>query len=329
MSNNDQLEVTLEATPYIPEIFGTQDSNLRLIEKNFQVNITARDNSIKLSGPAPSVTKVERLFHQLFDLLESGVSAVFNGDIKHAIRLFTEDETTDLKSILSERIVLPGRQMQISPKGKNQKKFIRCIKESDITIAVGPAGTGKTYLAVTLAVEGLLTKKFTRIILTRPAVEAGENLGYLPGDITEKINPYLMPLFDALYNMLDPQRVQAMIQENIIEIAPLAYMRGRTLSNSFIILDEGQNATQEQMKMFLTRLGEKSKMVATGDITQIDLPNPRRSGLVEANEILKNIEGVSVVEFDHTDVVRHPIVQKIIQAYDKKTRLKKKNLSFY
>ena len=321
MSDNDNLEIILEATPYIPEIFGTQDSNLKLIEKNFQVTITARDNSIKLSGPTSSVTKVERLFSQLFELMESGLS-VFNGDIKHAIRLFLEDENTDLKSILSERIILPGKQTQITPKGKNQKRFIRCIKDSDITIAVGPAGTGKTYLAVALAVEGLLTKKFSRIILTRPAVEAGENLGYLPGDITEKINPYLMPLFDALYNMLDPLRVQTMIQENIIEIAPLAYMRGRTLSDSFIILDEAQNATQEQMKMFLTRLGEKSKMVATGDITQIDLANTKRSGLVEANSILRNIDGISIVEFDHTDVVRHPIVQKIIQAYEKKNSSK-------
>lgn len=317
MSDKDTLEITLESTPYIPEIFGTQDSNLKLIEKNFQVSITARDNAIKLSGPSSSVEKVERLFHQLFELMDSGHS-VFNGDIKHAIRLFSEDENTDLKSILSERIVLPGRQTQIIPKGKNQKNFIRCIKDSSITIAVGPAGTGKTYLAVALAVEGLLTKKFKRIVLTRPAVEAGESLGYLPGDITEKINPYLMPLFDALYNMLDPQRVQAMIQENIIEIAPLAYMRGRTLSDSFIILDEAQNSTQEQMKMFLTRLGANSKMVATGDITQIDLSNPKKSGLVEANAILKNIDGISVVNFNHTDVVRHPIVQKIIQAYEKK-----------
>jgi phosphate starvation-inducible PhoH-like protein len=317
LSDNDNLEVTLESTPYIPEIFGTQDSNLKLIEKNFQVNITARDNAIKLSGPSSSVSKVERLFHQLFELMDSGHS-VFNGDIKHAIRLFSEDENTDLKAILSERIILPGRQTQIIPKGKNQKNFIRCIKDSNITIAVGPAGTGKTYLAVALAVEGILTKKFKRIVLTRPAVEAGESLGYLPGDITEKINPYLMPLFDALYNMLDPQRVQTMIQENIIEIAPLAYMRGRTLSDSFIILDEAQNSTQEQMKMFLTRLGANSKMVATGDITQIDLSNLKKSGLVEANSILRNIEGISIVNFDHTDVVRHPIVQKIIQAYEKK-----------
>ena len=317
MRDNDNLEIALESTPHIPEIFGTRDTNLKLIEKCFQVTITTRDNRIKLSGPSASTEKVKRLFHQLFDLMDSGHS-VFNGDIKHAIRLFADDENTDLESILSEKIILPGKQTQIIPRGKNQKNFIRCIKDSNITLAIGPAGTGKTYLAVVLAIEGLLSKKFKRIVLTRPAVEAGESLGYLPGDITEKINPYLMPLFDALYILLDPQRVQQMIQENIIEIAPLAYMRGRTLSDSFIILDEAQNSTQEQMQMFLTRLGNNSKMVVTGDITQIDLSNTRKSGLVEANSILKNINGISIVNFKHTDVVRHPIVQRIIKAYDKK-----------
>jgi len=236
-------------------------------------------------------------------------------DIKFATRLVAEDKTISLKTIFSERIAVSPKKGFITPKSPNQREFIKSVKQSDIVLAIGPAGTGKTYLTVALAVEGLLKRQFKKIILARPAVEAGEKLGFLPGDIAEKIDPYFMPLYDALDDALEPGRVRELIEDGIIEIAPLAYMRGRTLNDSFVILDEAQNSTKEQMKMFLTRLGYSSKMVITGDITQIDLENSKNSGLIQVQTLLKDIDGISFVNFNEKDVVRHDLVKHIIKAY--------------
>ncbi len=310
----------LEINEYLPEIFGTQDTNLKLIEKKFDVRITTRENQVRISGQADAVEAVDRLLLQLHTLLERGTQLV-NGDIKFAIRLVAEDPDVDLVGLFSERIAVSPKIGFITPKTPGQRELVHAIHGNDIALVVGPAGTGKTYLAVALAVEGFLKQQFQRIILVRPAVEAGEKLGFLPGDISEKINPYLMPLYDALYDMVEFNKVQQMIREGYIEIAPLAYMRGRTLNDSFIILDEGQNATPEQMKMFLTRLGFRSKMVVTGDITQVDLPRGTLSGLIEAHRILQGIEGISIINFSEKDVVRHELVKKIVRAYDHKDSL--------
>ncbi len=316
-------EIVLDKSPHIAEIFGTQDTNLKLIEKKFDVRVMTRENQITLKGDASAVESVDRLLTQLDELMASGTPLV-NGDIKFAIRLVAEDPKVDLGSIFTQRIYISSKKGYITPKGVGQREFLNAINNFDIVLGIGPAGTGKTYLAVALAVEGLLKQKFKRIVLVRPAVEAGEKLGFLPGDITEKINPYLMPLYDSLYDMVEYNRVQQFIQEGIIEIVPLAYMRGRTLNDSFIILDEGQNSTQEQMKMFLTRLGLRSKMVVTGDITQIDLQRHSESGLVQVQGILKKVEGIRFVYFSDKDVIRHDLVKQIIRAYD---RSEKENLT--
>ncbi|MGH9532767.1 MAG: PhoH family protein [Terriglobales bacterium] len=299
----------------IETLFGTRDENLRLIEDGLGVSLDLRSDTIEIRGAAPAVARAEQILADFKDLQRAGHTFT-NGDLGSMLRVVTADPSATLRSLVeSERRRSPGKRA-VQPKSANQRRYLEAIDQSDMVFGIGPAGTGKTYLAVAMAVAALLSKNVSRIVLARPAVEAGERLGFLPGTLQEKIDPYLRPLYDALYDLLEHDKVDRYLEKNIIEIAPIAFMRGRTLNDSFVILDEAQNTTSEQMKMFVTRLGFNSKAVITGDITQIDLPGARRSGLLEAIDILKNVDGLSFVYFDESDVVRHHLVQRIIRAYD-------------
>lgn len=297
-------------------LYGLHDEHLKLIEAEFGVKIAARGLEMVLSGPEPAVGRAGRLFEQLLDIIRSG-RYLRRHEVVYAIRTLEAAPSADLHTIYMDKIEVMSKRIFITPKTIGQKEYVDAIRRHDIVFAIGPAGTGKTYLSMAMAVNALKNQEVSRIILTRPAVEAGESLGFLPGTFEEKVNPYLRPLYDALYDMMDVDRIQRSLERGILEVAPLAYMRGRTLNDSFVILDEAQNCTPEQMKMFLTRLGFDSKTVITGDITQSDLPQGKTSGLVHAREILKGVEGIRFIEFSNSDVVRHELVQKIVKAYER------------
>jgi phosphate starvation-inducible protein PhoH and related proteins len=297
------------------QLFNHEPRNLQLLEIELGVKATAREGWIKLEGPADAIERAKQLFVSLESLLKTG-SPVRNREFTHALNIVKHEGAETLKDLVSDRVLTHERKPGVTAKTVGQKKYLDAIRRHDITFGVGPAGTGKTYLAVAMALAALREGKVARIILTRPAVEAGEALGFLPGDLYEKITPYLRPLYDALQDMLPPDEIERHTERGTIEIAPLAYMRGRTLNNAFIILDEAQNSTTEQMLMFLTRLGHGSKAVITGDETQIDLPPHKHSGLLEAHHALENTEGIAVVGLGKRDVVRHPLVQRIITAYE-------------
>jgi phosphate starvation-inducible PhoH-like protein len=294
---------------------GEQDRNIRLIEKLTAVNLVIRGNAVSITGDRISVLHIRNLLSQLYEISGKGYP-LFPADIEYAHRILSEEATADLQRIFLDTVFISSKKRVITPKSIAQKSYIDAIRSSDMVFGIGPAGTGKTYLAMAMAISALLEKRVNRISLARPAVEAGEKLGFLPGDLAEKVNPYLRPLYDALFDMIDFDRASALIHKGVIEVAPLAFMRGRTLNDSFVILDEAQNTTSEQMKMFLTRLGYGSKAVITGDVTQIDLPTDRPSGLVEAERLLRKTDGIRFIHFSELDVVRHPLVQQVIRAYN-------------
>jgi phosphate starvation-inducible PhoH-like protein len=297
-------------------LFGHHDRHLKLIEDDLGVRLSARGEEVTLDGLPDATRQAERILFELANLTNEGL-VLQADDVTHALTALRQTPDASVKEVLTNATTIVTKKRFVGPKSPTQKVYIEAIEKHDIVIAIGPAGTGKTYLAMAMAVSALMKKEVSRIILARPAVEAGEKLGFLPGDMYAKVNPYLRPLYDALFDMMDMERANRMIERGDIEIAPLAFMRGRTLNDSFVILDEAQNATAEQMKMFLTRLGFHSKVVVTGDITQIDLPSERVSGLIEVKEILRDIEGIAFVYFDEKDVVRHRLVQDIVRAYDR------------
>src|SRR5580765_7869376 len=309
------MKKNIEIVPNIQKLFGIRDENLQMMESGLNVNIDLKSDSVQLEGAARDVARAEQIFTD-FDHLGSTGQEFTDADLSSMLRVVVADSTATLRGMAEAGKQRSFGKRQVQPKSMNQRRYIDAIEKYDMVFGIGPAGTGKTYLAVAMAVSALNAKKVNRIILARPAVEAGERLGFLPGTLQEKVDPYLRPLYDALYDLMEPERVDRFLEKNVIEIAPIAFMRGRTLNDSFIILDEAQNTTPEQMKMFVTRLGFNSKAVITGDVTQIDLPNARRSGLLEAAEVLKNVEGLTFAYFDDTDVVRHQLVQRIIRAYD-------------
>jgi phosphate starvation-inducible PhoH-like protein len=297
-------------------LFGRHDTHLKMLEDAFGVDISARGHELVLTGSSDPVRRAERVIQELAALTEEGYE-LRPEDVGVVVSAARSGQDVPVKDLLLGTVPLATKKRFIAPKSPAQKTYMEAIQKYDIVIAIGPAGTGKTYLAMAMAVAALLRKEVTRIILARPAVEAGEKLGFLPGDMYAKVNPYLRPLYDALYDMMEVERANRLVERGDIEVAPLAFMRGRTLNDSFVILDEAQNATAEQMKMFLTRLGFHSKAVVTGDITQVDLPADRPSGLIQAREILSDIPGIAFIHFDERDVVRHRLVQEIIKAYDR------------
>lgn len=312
-------------------MFGDLDKNINFIEEAFGARIKLDNGRLRIKADENLLPMISHLFDVLFEIIESKNSLSIE-DVRYAVEMEKKDNSDKIKDALNDIVVTTYQGKPIRPKTIGQKKYVDMIRNNGVVFGIGPAGTGKTYLAMAMAIEAFKNKEVNRIILTRPAVEAGESLGFLPGDLQEKIDPYLRPLYDALYEIMGPETYQKLMERGQIEVAPLAYMRGRTLDNSFIILDEAQNTTAEQMKMFLTRMGYGSKAIITGDITQLDLPRGKKSGLVTIRKILKGIEGIKFIELDSSDVVRHPLVQRIIEAYDKydqemkeKSELRNKN----
>lgn len=320
------MKKNIEISPNIETLFGTRDENLHLLEDGLNVTIDLRADSVEIEGAAADVGRAEQVFID-FEYLQRAGHQFTNGDLGSLLRIVATDQNSTLRSLAEAGKQRSFGKRPVQPKSINQRRYLEAIERNDMVFGIGPAGTGKTYLAVAMAISALMNKRVNRIILARPAVEAGERLGFLPGTLQEKVDPYLRPLYDALYDMLDPEKVDRYLEKNVIEIAPIAFMRGRTLNDSFVILDEAQNTTSEQMKMFVTRLGFNSKAVITGDITQIDLPNASRSGLVEAMTVLKGVEGISFQTFDESDVVRHHLVQRIIRAYEDFKVVKEQQLS--
>jgi phosphate starvation-inducible protein PhoH and related proteins len=309
---------TVQIAGGVESLFGTLDENVKLLESALCVTTQLQDGHLAIDGEAAQVDRAVRILDEYNQLVREG-RRMNHGDVNAMIRVATQDPKTTLRQVLEPGAPARARvfgKKSVTPKSSNQKLYMEAIEKHDMTFAVGPGGSGKTYLAVAMAVSALLTKQVDRIILARPAVEAGERLGFLPGTLQQKIDPYMRPLYDALYDMLDADKLERFLEKGIVEVAPLAFMRGRTLNDSFVILDEAQNTTSEQMKMFLTRLGFNSKAVITGDVTQIDLPTGRRSGLVEALEVVGRIAGIAFMNFNERDVVRHNLVQQIIKAYD-------------
>ena len=316
MSNLRKLELPPQG---LKTLFGVQDQNIKYLETLLDVSISARGNELMLDGDPKAVETVEQILRDFAELFDEG-NQFSDKELRDAFKQIAEDTAYSLKDYFTRARFNPSGKKAVAPKTANQRKYIEAIQDKDLTFGIGPAGTGKSFLAVALAVQSLFAKQVDRIVLTRPAVEAGEKLGFLPGDLQDKVDPYLRPLYDALFDLVDNERVTKMLEKRIIEIAPLAFMRGRTISNAFIILDEAQNTTGEQMKMFLTRIGFGSKVVVTGDVTQIDLPRGQRSGLKEAERVLQNIEEIKFVYFGKKDVVRHRLVQLIVEAYEEESK---------
>jgi len=316
MAQNETQKVIFRDPSVLKQVIGINNEHLKIISDALDLQLGQRGNEISIQGEKLDVELAVRLLEQLGGLVEKGYP-LYPADVDHAIRLLSENHKVSLEEVFLDTVYVSGKRKVISPKSIRQKHYIDAIRSDDIVIAIGPAGTGKTYLAMAMAVSALMKHQVERIILARPAVEAGEKLGFLPGDLIEKVNPYLRPLYDALHDMMHFEKAARLVDRGIIEIAPLAFMRGRTLNNAFVILDEAQNTVPEQMKMFLTRLGFGSKAVITGDITQIDLDTGRKSGLVQVQDILKGIPGISFVYFTEKDVVRHHLVQQIIKAYER------------
>jgi phosphate starvation-inducible PhoH-like protein len=313
------MKKKIDITPNLETLFGPKDENLYLIEDGLNVSIDLQSNGVQIEGTQENVARAEQVFADFEHLRKTGYTW-HNGDLKSMLTMVIADPTATLRGLAEtgkQRSSSTGSKRVVQPKSVHQKQYMEMIEQNDMVFGIGPAGTGKTYLAVAMAASALLNKQVSRIILARPAVEAGERLGFLPGTLQEKVDPYLRPLYDALYDLMDGEKVDRFLEKNVIEIAPIAFMRGRTLNDAFIIMDEAQNTTIEQMKMFLTRMGNNSKAVITGDVTQIDLPNAKKSGLVDAINVLKGVKGIGFTYFTEEDVVRHHLVQRIINAYER------------
>ncbi|MBW2569399.1 MAG: PhoH family protein [Deltaproteobacteria bacterium] len=315
-SDDVKFKQTFSDVDLARQLFGEHNTNLQKIADALEIKINARGNTVFIQGDTIAANLAQNILKQLYILL-IGNYPIYPNDIDYAIRVLSEDDSINLKDIFMDTVFITSQKHSITPKSRAQKEYIDAMRKYDMVFGIGPAGTGKTYIAMAMAVASLSKGVVSRIILTRPAVEAGEALGFLPGDLTEKVNPYLRPLYDALHDMMPFEKVSSLISRGVIEVAPLAFMRGRTLNNAFIILDEAQNTTSEQMKMFLTRIGFSSKAVITGDITQIDLPTDKTSGLIETKNIMQGIDGIKFVFFSKIDVVRHRLVKEIIKAYEK------------